>query len=28
PGYVETFCGQAPTPNELNRFYARHNFEP
>lgn len=27
PGYVETFCGQAPTQNELNRFYARHNFE-
>jgi len=28
PGYVETFCGQAPTQNELNRFYARHNFTP
>jgi len=27
PGYVETFCGQAPTQNELNRFYARHDFE-
>jgi len=28
PGYVETFCGQAPTQSELNRFYARHNFAP
>ncbi len=28
PGYVETFCGQAPKQNELSRFYARHNFVP
>lgn len=28
PGYVETFCGQAPSQSELNRFYARHNFAP
>ncbi|AXO13857.1 TetR/AcrR family transcriptional regulator [Thalassospira indica] len=28
PGYVETFCGQASTQSELNRFYARHSFVP
>ncbi len=28
PGYVRTFCGQSPTPNELARFSARLNFTP
>lgn len=27
-GYVKTFCGQAPTPRELARFYARLNVDP
>lgn len=28
PGYVKTFCGQAPSPSELARFYARLKFDP
>lgn len=28
PGYVKTFCGQAPSPSELARFYARLKFNP
>ncbi|MCC9620323.1 TetR/AcrR family transcriptional regulator [Thalassospira sp. MA62] len=28
PGYVETFCGQAPSQSDLNRFFARHNYAP
>lgn len=26
PGYVETFCGEAPTQSELARFHARLGF--
>ncbi len=28
PGYVKTFCSQAPTPSELARFHARLKFDP
>jgi len=28
PTYVKTFCGAAPAPNELARFYARLGFNP
>lgn len=28
PGYVQTFCGQTPTPDELARFHARLAFDP
>lgn len=28
PGYVKTFCGQAPSSSELARFYARLKFDP
>ncbi|WP_425100195.1 TetR/AcrR family transcriptional regulator [Tropicibacter sp. S64] len=28
PGYVKTFCGQAPTDSELARFHARLKFDP
>ncbi len=28
PGYVKTFCGKAPTRNELARFHARLKYEP
>lgn len=28
PGYVKTFCGQAPSPSELARFYAHLKFDP
>lgn len=28
PGYVKTFCGQAPTESELARFHARLDFKP
>lgn len=27
PGYVKTFCGQAPTDSELARFHARLKFD-
>lgn len=26
PGYVEIFCGQAPSAREMARFHARHGF--
>jgi len=28
PGYVRTYCGRDPAPNELARFHARLDFEP
>lgn len=28
PAYVKTYCGAAPTANELARFHARVGFEP
>ncbi|QFT92875.1 Transcriptional regulator, TetR family [Roseovarius sp. THAF9] len=28
PGYVKTFCGENPTTNELDRFYARLGVPP
>lgn len=28
PAYVEIFTGQAPQPRELQRFHARHGYEP
>lgn len=28
PGYVKTFCGEAPTPAELARFHARLGIRP
>jgi len=28
PRYVEVFTGHAPTPSEMERFYARHGYVP
>jgi len=28
PSYVEIFTGQAALPRELDRFFARHGYNP